>query len=327
MPLQQIDASMRRCRQYARRERSFDGVEYGLEVAPVNQDNYADFAEAIRAIFTFDRELGEFRKKWINEWLKENAAGMSMDSGLGDIAANSTEFASIMHNIINQMLLAIKADAAADAALKALENGEKPVIALSFTSESFIGDYAEEHGLKIDDTIDIDFRDVVSRYLERTLRITVTLDNDEKSTLHPLADLTGDLRSLYDEAAAAVKRADLADLPVSPIDWMRHRITKAGHSVAEITGRSTMIDYSGKERTLTARPAKEMHAAGKRVTIKKFNDGSLDAIILNKSGSTGVSLHASSKYKDQRRRRMVLTCRLHIDTHNAYAGRCTAPAR
>jgi len=114
-----------------------------------------------------------------------------------------------------------------------------------------------------------------------------------------------------------VKRADLADLPVSPIDWMRHRITKAGHSVAEITGRSTMIDYSGKERTLTARPAKEMHAAGKRVTIKKFNDGSLDAIILNKSGSTGVSLHASSKYKDQRRRRMVLAqADANIDTHS-----------
>lgn len=323
VPLQQVVASMLAdAGQYARRERSFEGVEYGLEVAKVDQENYAQFASAIRSIFEFDRALSDWRGQWIEEWLKENGAGMAMDGGIGEMAANSTEFASIMHNIVNQMLLSIKADAAAQKAVDALNAGEKPVIALSFTSESFIKDYADDKGIQIGQPMDIDFRDVVRRYLERTLRITVKLSDDTKQHIQiPVSDLDPDLRGQYEDALRAVERADLSAMPVSPIDWIRHRITQAGYTVREVTGRSTMIDY-GAGKNFVARPSDEQGAAGKRVTIKKFNDGSVDAVILNRSGSTGVSLHASSKFKDRRRRRMILAqADANIDTHMQMLGR------
>ena len=41
-------------------------------------------------------------------------------------------------------------------------------------------------------------------------------------------------------------------------------------------------------------------------TTRMFNNGELDAIILNVAGSTGISLHASEKFKDQRKRHMIV---------------------
>ena len=324
VPLQQIVASMlAKSGQYARREKSFEGVEYGLEVAPVDQKNYADFAGATKLIYQFDRSISKFRKNWIKQWLAENGAAQGMDSGIGDLAANSTEFASIMHNMVNQMLLSIKAEAAAARTIAALEAGEKPVIALSKTAASFISDYADDQEIKLGDPINIDFRDVVRRYLERTLRITIKDSRDVKTHIYiPPAEL-GEFQSAYEEAQASVEALDLSGLPVSPIDWIRHRITEAGFTISEVTGRSSLIQY-GKDgkMTLESRPTTERGAPGKRVSIRKFNDGALDVIILNRSGATGVSLHAKWNFKDRRRRRMILAeADPNIDTHMQMLGR------
>ena len=44
----------------------------------------------------------------------------------------------------------------------------------------------------------------------------------------------------------------------------------------------------------------------KKKLAREFNDGQIDALILNKSAATGISLHASSKYADQRKRVMIV---------------------
>ena len=44
----------------------------------------------------------------------------------------------------------------------------------------------------------------------------------------------------------------------------------------------------------------------KKKLARDFNDGKIDALILNKSAATGISLHASSKYKDQKKRVMIV---------------------
>jgi hypothetical protein len=83
-----------------------------------------------------------------------------------------------------------------------------------------------------------------------------------------------------------------------------------------------VIDYSGEEPLLRHRPGSEMSIRGRRETISKFNGGSLDAIILNQAGATGLSLHASEKYKDQRQRHMMIAqAEGNIDTHMQMLGR------
>jgi hypothetical protein len=86
---------------------------------------------------------------------------------------------------------------------------------------------------------------------------------------------------------------------------MRNEFRKAGFSVAEVTGRNLAVDYTDEKRpTLTSIDAREQK--DKVRTTRLFNSGKLDALILNVAGSTGISLHASEKFEDQRPRRMVV---------------------
>ena len=324
VPMQQIVASMlAQSGQYLRRERSFDGVDYQLTTVPVDEKAYKQFSSAMQAIFRFDLEVEEIRKKWGEDKLDEMGFAKSRDDGVGSGSASSISFGSLMHNITNQMLLAIKAEQTAQAAIKAHKAGEKPVIALANTNESFIKDFAEGEGIKAGQPLDLNFSAVLERYLQRTLRITVKSPEGDRTHIQmPVDELPMSLRQEYREAMNQIRAGKWDSLPISPIDWIRYRLGEAGISVREVTGRQTMIDYSKDVPTYTQRPKSEMGASGKRGSIAAFNAGRLDALILNRSGSTGVSMHASKDFKDQRRRRMILAqAEGNIDTHLQMIGR------
>ncbi len=326
VPMQQIVASMlAESGQYLRRERSFDGIEYAVEEAKVDEDAYDKFVGSVQSIFRFDLQVEPARAEIIEEILAELGAGTGgRDGGVGEASARSTSFASIMHNIVTQMLLAIKANAAADRAIEALKAGEKPVITLANTNESFISDFAEMDGTTIGGTLDIDFGAMLKRYLQRTLRVTYK-EAGEKKPKHyqiPLERMPASVQKAYRDIEALIDAGNYDGMPVSPIDWIRNRITKAGYTVREVTGRKTMLDYSRSAPKLVMRPKGEAGSAGKRVTLAKFNAGTLDAVILNQSGSTGVSIHANRTFKDQRKRRMILAqAEANIDTHMQMLGR------
>jgi hypothetical protein len=324
VPLQQIVASMlSKAGQYIRRERSFEGVSYDHENIPVSDKSYSEFSSGLRAVFEFDRAFEEERGGLGHALAAEHGGGTARDSGVGEASAQSTSFSAIMHNVISQMIMALKAEKAGERAVAALKAGEKPVIAVSKTNDSFIKDYADEAGLKVGDVANINFSDILKRYLERTRRVTIKTGGGEtvRHTI-PLKDMSPHAQGMYREAMQKLDAADMGDLPVSPIDAMRNVLAKAGYSVREITGRDQMLDYSGADPVIVKRPASEVGAGGKKSTVKQFNDGKVDAVILNKSGSTGISLHASSKFKDQRRRRMIIAeADPNIDTHMQMLGR------
>lgn len=320
VPMQQIVASMlSNAGQYMRRERSFEGVEYAVEPVPVDEKTYKQFSDAVRAVFEFDLAVEDIRDKVMEDILDKMGATKAKDAGVGGGSANSIAFAAIMHNIVNQMLLSIKARQVAQRAIDAHKAGEKPVIALAGTMESFISDYAEDAGISIGQPIAISFGDVLQRYLSRTLRITVKdSDNQKKHVQIPISDLPPSLQRKYAEAEQLIKEGDFDSMPVSPIDAIRHELTSAGLSVAEVTGRKVMIDYGakGNSAVLIDRPKSEIGPSGKRSSIAAFNRGGLDALILNRSGSTGVSMHASKAFKDQSPRRMIIAqAEANIDTH------------
>lgn len=325
VPMQQIVATMLSdAGQYMRRERSFEGVEYSVVPVPVDQKTYGQFSDAVRAVFEFDLAIEATRSEFMEDVLDQMGATQAKDAGVGGASANSIAFASIMHNIVNQMLLSIKADQVATRAIEARKAGEKPVIALASTMESFISDYADDAGIMLNSPIDITFGDVLTKYLDRTLRITIKSAENEKSHVQiPVKSLPTRLQKMFADAKAAIKDGDFSSMPVSPIDWIRFRLGKAGISVAEVTGRKSMIDYgAGKTPKYTLRPKAELGPSGKRSSIAAFNRGDLDALILNRSGSTGVSMHASSKFKDQSLRHMIIAqAEGNIDTHLQMLGR------
>jgi hypothetical protein len=88
----------------------------------------------------------------------------------------------------------------------------------------------------------------------------------------------------------------LPDLPISVIDTVKDKIRKAGYSCDEITGRSyEIIDGRVVKREKTK----------KTIVKNRFNQGLTDALVINNAGTTGIDLHASRRFNDQRQRELI----------------------
>ena len=324
VPLQQAVASMlAESGQYIRREKSFDGIVYGTSFVDVDRNFAEKVAEVMRDIMIFD-DLKSIAVSTLKDEAKASASQVSADNAIGKTGIDSQNFTSIMHNMIGQMLLMLKVQPTIDEALEALKRGEKPVIALSSTMGSVIKEYADEVGLNVGDVINLNCGDLLSRYLERSRRITET-DAMGNKIKRPLDDdeLGKAASSFYKKIQSKINNFDFSSYKMSPIDAIHNALAKEGYKSGEITGRMNIIDYSGDVPIYKIRPAQELSTAGKRKTVNDFNNGKLDVIILNQSGATGLSLHSSPKVGgDTRKRHMIIAQpELNIDTHMQMLGR------
>ena len=328
VPMQQVVASMlARAGQYVRRERSFDGITYDTPVVEVDSKEYADACRILKLIQSFSEDFVGDAVEVLNDDLKNSAENVAFDGSVGGAGATSTNFTSVMHNVISQMLLAMKADAAAEKAIDAIKRGEKPVITVANTLEAMLNEFVELDGSKVGDEVGITFADVFRRYLERSRMVTIKKPFAAKGEKGERVRLTDEQLGpmgarAFREAMNFIGETSLDRLPGSPIDHIIAKIAEAGYQVGEITGREFGLNYRNGKAYLKARGADVRSIKGKLNAINGFNSGKIDAMILNRSGSTGLSLHASTKFKDQRKRRMIIAqAEGNIDTHMQMLGR------
>jgi hypothetical protein len=255
VPMQQIVAAkLAQAGQYIRRERSFDGIKYDTPLVPVDRAAYDGGATALAAIQKFSEEGMEDAVNVLSDQIRAEGAGMSVDGSVGSAGAKSTNFTSVMHNLIDKFLLALKADAAADAAIAAIKRGEKPVITVANTLEAFLGDEMEGS-----------FRALLMRYLERTRTVSVKEAFADKGVVKKVylsdSQLGAHGLAVYRAARAAIMAAPVDDLPLSPLDHIRARVEAAGYSISEITGRGLRLDYRDGSSFLAARGDKDRRSA------------------------------------------------------------------
>jgi hypothetical protein len=308
VPLQQIVASkLVAASHMLRRERSYEGVNFQAQTVSVDREVADQFSAAMRAIRDFDRAKQE-AVRVIKEDIKAQAKELGVDASVGEVGAKSTNFTSLMHNCIEQGLLAQKADATVEAAISSLQQGEKPVIAVANTMGSFIKAYADAQDLAHGDEVSLSFGDLLERYLARSRDVLIR-DYRAQSTRHRLTDSElGPMGvSAYEDALDCIQQGDFYSIPISPIDYIEQQLERAGYRVAEVTGRKVGLTYSADgSATYKIRPVQETTAKGKIDAVAQFNAGRADVILLNCSGSTGISLHASEKFADQRPRHMIV---------------------
>jgi hypothetical protein len=190
----------------------------------------------------------------------------------------------------------------------ASHNGQKSVIAVANTMGSFIQGYADAHDLKNGDRLDLSFANLLERYLERS-RDVVLRNYKGQSDRHRLTDdeLGDEGLFAYEEALECIREGDFSRIPISPIDYIEQRLEQAGYRVSEVTGRKAGLDYAPDgTTTYKVRTESETSSKAKIEAVALFNAGDADAILLNCSGSTGISLHASEKFADQRPRHMIV---------------------
>jgi hypothetical protein len=273
-------------------------------------------AYAMRNILSFSRG----KEKAVKEMQKSFDESGSMAGGAGEgVTVQSANFGSIMHNLIDQMLLSLKAQSSVDHAIDRLKAGEKVVMTVSNTMGSFLQSYAEEMDIKVGGKVDLTFKDLYVRYLEKQRIIKIKSPNGSKEYRLTDEDLGPTLTAQYELILNQIEEAGFGSAPISPIDYMHNALRKAGYKTDEITGRTNTLDYSSGTPLLASRSA---NIKQRVKAVRGFNSGETDVIILNQAGSTGLSLHASDKFKDQRKRHMIIVQpEKNIDTHMQMLGR------
>lgn len=302
--LQEImSQTLTQCGQMIRRERDMTGVTIDWKAID-DPERVQEQREQYDSIIGLFNDIINFQKKYVsgyvdkrNEELAEIQSTIGIKKGTAALGIKNQPFASKAFNTVQQVLLSLKAKSAAERAIDYLKQGMKPVIALNNTNESQTGNLAL--GEEMDAP---DLGTSLKKGLEGTLRYTQkdAKDNSESGYIK-LSDLGDEAVEAYHELEKKIEQTSTG-LSLSPIDVIKNELQKAGYKVGELTGRQTEFVYNENGTVTKVKRAD----TDKKKLAREFNDGQIDALILNKSAATGISLHASSKYKDQRKRVMIV---------------------
>jgi hypothetical protein len=312
VPLQQVVSEMlAEAGVYMRREKSFAGIEFNTGLVNVDMKIADEAADVFTAIHWFDAAkmaaINTIRTNVVS-----SGGGIGQNAAASQAGVDSTEFASVMHNIIDQQLVAMKAEKVADEAIKAWKAGETPVIAIDNTMESILDEWAADAQVQDGDEISYEFSATMQRYLDKVRTLTIKPDRTDPETWykHYMTDeeLGTAALTVYNRTKAMIETFGKRNLTASPIDMIRSKLKAAGMKVAEVTGRKRMVEYRDGKAYLSTRPDGEIGTKGKIAIVNDINRGKLDAVILNRSGAVGLSMHASKKNPPagQRRRHMII---------------------
>lgn len=302
--LQEImSQTLTQCGQMIRRERDMTGVTIDWKAID-DPERVQEQREQYDSIIGLFNDIINFQKKYVSSYVDERndelaaiQSTMGIKKGTAALGIKNQPFACKAFNTVQQVLLSLKAKSAAERAIDYLKQGMKPVIALNNTNESQTGNLAL--GEEMDAP---DLGTSLKKGLEGTLRYTQkdAKDNSESGYIK-LSDLGDEAVEAYHELEKKIEQTSTG-LSLSPIDVIKNELQKAGYKVGELTGRQTEFVYNDNGTVTKVKRAD----TDKKKLARDFNDGKIDALILNKSAATGISLHASSKYKDQKKRVMIV---------------------
>lgn len=305
-------------------------------------EEWADaLSDALRSMAYFSGDVTRVMKRMDKE-IKKQLKDMPESARKGNRMGVSYQgFGSRLYNILRQFSLAIKVDTVAGQAISALHDQRKPVFVLEQTFEALlkeslaesltqnmmegeadadgelekpsvaaqIAENAARTGMQSADqsrTIDaLSFRDLMGRIAGRLEYIYVRDDYGNGHYEHVLDQAKNDdeLRAIKDLMREIKEKiGKLPDIPVSPIDTIRQKLTEAGYTHGEISGRQFQTDPLPSDPSkiqVTPRPDQRIQS------LAEFNNGGIDALTLTRAGSTGLSAHSSAKFGDQRQRELI----------------------
>lgn len=289
--------------QMIRRERDMTGVTIDWNPLTDNEVEIQGQRDKFDNIFGIFNDILNFQRTYVDAKLGQMSDDLafiqgSVDHtpGTKDMGIGNVTFASKAYNVVQQALFSIKAEKVADYAIEAIKNGEKPVIAVNNTMGSMIDEYPM--GVEMDMP---DLNSTLMKGLEGILRYTEKNDmGDQVNSTLRVEELGEEAVARYNEIKQKIASVS-SGLSISPIDVIKHRLEEAGYKVGELTGRNTEMVYTENGKVIR----KNRTDKNKNALADRFNNGDLDALIINRSAAAGISLHASSKYKDQRQRTMI----------------------
>ncbi|CAN7750742.1 strawberry notch-like NTP hydrolase domain-containing protein [Duganella sp. LjRoot269] len=227
------------------------------------------------------------------------------------VKTQTTAFGSLLFATQRTLNVALQARFAGERAVEKIREGKKPIIFLEQTFEQRIKEALDEaDAVKNDDGT----YNIRPQTLKRTLRsmydtvVRMSHVDADGNRIEGTVMESQFMASVVEKQAIQEGLATLDemidelpdDLYCSPIDTICHAIRSAGYTVGEATGRKyKVVDMQDDYWVVAPRSAQEC----KITNIERgFNFGGYDALVGNKAMSTGMSLHASAEFSDQRQR-------------------------
>lgn len=302
VPLQQALTSMlTESGEFVRREQNMEGVDFKFEATGTDPEKETELADTytsfLRDLFQLSNQVNSAATAFVDNENQVRAEGEEVDLA-------SVTFGSRLFNLSSQYLFSLRADATVQKALAALKGGQKPFIAVYNTMAGPIADL-QKRGLPIN------YSGMLQREMEKMLEVLIkdpTAPGDpankvpkgkRKIILKP-EDLSDGGRFYY-QLRDQIVSTDFSQMPISPIDTIKNAIKKAGHTIGELTGRQGEVEETNESIRITKREKLERNKV-----LSDFNNGALDALIVNASADTGVSAHTDPRFKDQRQRHMII---------------------
>lgn len=289
--------------QMVRRERDMSDVKTDWKTiddpATVKRarENYDRTIAAFNAIIKFQDDYVKPKIDELDKELAITAESAGIKKGTDKMGVENVPFASKTYNYTKQLMLALKVDAIADEVDAEIKAGRHPVIALESTMESTIKDYAA--GDIIEEPT---FSASLLKGLDTVMQYTVKDENGKETHAYYSPHQLGEAgEKAYYELKDFIRKST-SDIFISPLDAIIERLHEKGYKVGELTGRNMYVERNDKGQVVVKRRTDK----DKKKMQREFNNGTLDVLILNKSASTGISLHASEKFSDQRQRTMII---------------------
>lgn len=300
---------------YLSRSLSFKGVVYREVDHPVNEAQRAAYNAAAAV---WDQILSRLDDALI-------ASGHGDTNKQGETKVNKRARAMASKSLWNtnqrfydQLITAFKVPTVIAEAEKAIDNGDAVVISLIGTGESRAKEQfkkAVEQDLSFDD---LDFSPVntVLGYLDNAFpiwKVEEVQDEHGNKRKVPVKDAQGN--PVPSQEALKIREALKADLkkiqlPENPLDQIINYFEGRGIGVAEITGREKKLIAD----PVTRKPLEVKRVQDKNVSIDdinlhemaRFQNDEARVAIISQAASTGISLHADLKKKNQRKRMHIV---------------------
>ena len=154
------------------------------------------------------------------------------------MGATSMNFGSRMHALVSQMLLALKSREIVDLAIEAIENNEKPIIALQRTGEAMLAEFVTGQNEAYDDDpeavareftgVELDkpitFKDYLRRTLDKVLWIKETGRYGDVSKRRAEGK---ELEEAEERILGLIDKLP-DNLPLTPLDYIRDELARHG---------------------------------------------------------------------------------------------------
>ena len=224
-----------------------------------------------------------------------------------DTFATWVTLGGTLSRLSKQFNILSKIKLASSTACNLYAQGFKPVIAMESTFEAFQKakiKWLKNNSISIDED---DFNDDNDEILE----ITCSKSEFTIGALFTLAiesiattDLLVKFKDPELERAKNTAIRACESMPkwlASPIDCLLQEFKNSGLTVGEVSGRSLGFTTLDDDLIKLA----PVNLLDREKTVSDFNNGKIDALILTQAGASGISLHASETFKDQRKRAFI----------------------